>query len=159
MILYFFEWWRGFSQFPFICTHKSKHPQCIPDFEAIIWIIIYYFKHSEANFMGATNLNFTFIPVRDSTWMSAMPLHSVRCLLALMQVTTSHNFGCLDMSTPQSACLLHLVEWSSRLPSWFIHDCSSQTLSKFDILDIIATKSGTIWVCFIFCVMNCNTPE
>ncbi len=29
------------------------------------------------------------LPVRDSTWMSAMLLHSVKCLLALMQVTTS----------------------------------------------------------------------
>ena len=29
------------------------------------------------------------ISVRDSTWMSAMPLNSVECLLAPMQVTTS----------------------------------------------------------------------
>ena len=83
----------------------------------------------------------SLLTVRDSTWMSAMPLHSVDN----QQWTTSHltkwigqhgtqpsdlldfgilsdckwlkcnNFGCLDTSTLPSAVLRHFVEWSPRL--------------------------------------------
>ncbi len=30
------------------------------------------------------------LPVKDSTWMSALPWHSIKCQKALMQVTLSH---------------------------------------------------------------------
>ncbi len=30
------------------------------------------------------------VAVRDSTWMSALPVHSMKCQKALVQVTLSH---------------------------------------------------------------------
>ena len=49
---------------------------------------------------------FSQIAVRDSTWMSALSAHSMKCQKALMQVTKG---------TPTNAHLRHLVEWSPRL--------------------------------------------
>ncbi len=42
-----------------------------------------------------------FSTVRDSTWISALPVHSMKCQKALVQVTSAHA--------------RHLVEWSPRL--------------------------------------------